>query len=892
VAIPTAFEQLIVELINRARLDPLAEAARQGFDLNAGLAAGTITVAQKQPLAFNTRLGDAADAHSSWMLSADVFSHTGSGGSNPGQRMLAAGYEGWTWGENIAWSGSTGSINVAAETVNHHDMLFESAGHRVNIMNSSFREIGVGMMTGDFRYGQTTYNALMTTQNFAASGSAFFVTGVVINDLDDDRFYDIGEGLGGVTVTVRNDMVNETSMATWSSGGYSLAINSYGERDVVFTGSGIAAETGVRVDLGDGNVKIDLADSNTVIASATATLLAGAANLRLIGINPIDGTGNALGNAIHGNISANVLFGLDGNDALYGGGGNDVLDGGNGNDILRGEAGADILRGGIGDDTIYADAGDNLAELSGGEGFDTLYFAGTVNFDWQAKGFEALNPSGDGAVVTPPPPPPPPPPVPNVPTAGNDTINGTEENDELHGLAGNDIINGQSGHDWIDGGLGVDRMTGGFGDDTYVVDNASDVVTETAGQGSDTIVTSLASFSLSRFAAVEALTYGNGEAADLNFPGTGNALVNTIIGGGGNDTLNGGLGADLMLGGAGNDTYMVDNAGDRAEDSGGEADRVLATVSYTLGDGIELLTLQAGSRTPINGTGNDLNNTITGTLANNVIDGRGGADRMSGGSGNDTYIVDHQGDAVIESSRGGIDTVRASASHVLSANVEYLVLIGDGDINGTGNGLANTITGNAGDNVLDGGAGIDRMAGGLGDDTYVVDTARDVVTELADQGNDTIVSRLSTFSLASYAAVENLRYDNGTAADLAFTGAGNGLANIIAGGAANDRLSGLAGDDVLFGGAGSDQLSGGLGADQFVFVFGETGADTVTDFDVTDTLLIDSRFDLGDGEFLMAAFETVGADLKLTIDATTSITLKNAAGLMLTADNFGHYDIA
>ena len=325
-ATPTAVEQLILELINRARLDPLAEAALQGVGLNENLAAGTITAAQKQPLAFNTLIGDSADAHSAWMLSTDTFSHTGSGGSNPGQRMLAAGYEGWAWGENIAWSGTTGTVNVAAEAVNHHDMLFESAGHRTNIMNASFREIGIGTLTGDFRSGQTNYNAVMTTQNFAASGSAFFVTGVAINDLDDDRFYDIGEGLGGVTVTVRNDMVNETSTATWSSGGYSLVINSFGERDVVFAGAGIAAETGVRVMLGDGNVKIDLADSNTLISSATAALLAGAANLKLIGVNPIDGSGNALANTIHGNTSANVLAGLDGNDQLFGGAGNDVLD--------------------------------------------------------------------------------------------------------------------------------------------------------------------------------------------------------------------------------------------------------------------------------------------------------------------------------------------------------------------------------------------------------------------------------------------------------------------------------------------------------------------------------------------------------------------------------------
>ena len=196
-------------------------------------------------------------------------------------------------------------------------------------------------------------------------------------------------------------------------------------------------------------------------------------------------------------------------------------------------------------------------------------------------------------------------------------------------------------------------MTGGLGDDTYIVDNASDAVVETAGQGFDTIVSALASFSLSRFAAVEALVYDNGEAADLNFSGVGNALANTIAGGSGNDTLNGGLGADLMRGGDGNDTYIVDNAGDRTEDTGGDGDRVQASVSYTLDDGIETLTLLGSRRTPMNATGNALDNTITGTQAANVIDGGAGADRMSGGTGNDTYHVDDEGDVVIEAAKGG-----------------------------------------------------------------------------------------------------------------------------------------------------------------------------------------------------------------------------------------------
>ncbi len=92
-AAPSNYEQLILELINRARLDPPAEAVRLGVPLNQGLSSGSISSASKQPLAYNSLLNDAAAAHSNWMLAADIFSHTGSGGSDPQDRMEAAGYQ-------------------------------------------------------------------------------------------------------------------------------------------------------------------------------------------------------------------------------------------------------------------------------------------------------------------------------------------------------------------------------------------------------------------------------------------------------------------------------------------------------------------------------------------------------------------------------------------------------------------------------------------------------------------------------------------------------------------------------------------------------------------------------------------------------------------------------
>ena len=93
----TAVEQMILELINRARLDPAAEAARDGIDLNEGLPAGTISAGSKQPLAMNEILLTIARAHDQDMIANNYFGHIDSSGKDPSERMTAAGYPFSTW---------------------------------------------------------------------------------------------------------------------------------------------------------------------------------------------------------------------------------------------------------------------------------------------------------------------------------------------------------------------------------------------------------------------------------------------------------------------------------------------------------------------------------------------------------------------------------------------------------------------------------------------------------------------------------------------------------------------------------------------------------------------------------------------------------------------------
>jgi Ca2+-binding RTX toxin-like protein len=175
---------------------------------------------------------------------------------------------------------------------------------------------------------------------------------------------------------------------------------------------------------------------------------------------------------------------------------------------------------------------------------------------------------------------------------------------------------------------------------------------------------------------------------------------------------------------------------------------------------------------------------------------------MVGGLGDDTYTVDNTADVVVEAPGEGSDLVNASATYTLAANIENLTLTGAGNINATGNDLANVITGNAGNNILDGGAAdgvTDTLFGGAGDDTYIMDSTLDTITDTA--GTDLVQSSVTfDLSAANVTGIENLTL-TGIAS---IWGTGNALDNVITGNGGDNRLDGGAGLDTLIGGAGND----------------------------------------------------------------------------------------
>ncbi|TPG94608.1 type I secretion C-terminal target domain-containing protein [Pseudomonas caspiana] len=333
-------------------------------------------------------------------------------------------------------------------------------------------------------------------------------------------------------------------------------------------------------------------------------------------------------------------------------------------------------------------------------------------------------------------------------------------------------------------------------------------------------------------------------------------------------------------------------------------------------------------------SGTDQADTLVGTLGNDTLDGHLGADTMTGGDGNDIYVVDNASDRVVETntSTSQIDTVQASVSWTLGANLENLVLTGVSAINGTGNERHNFITGNAANNVLDGAAGDDSMSGGDGNDTYYVDNADDSVIETNSNavsgGVDSVHSSLGAYTLGNN--VERLYIDSTGAAN----GTGNALDNTLFAGAGNnvldgrdgidtvsyeralsgvtvnlstsaqqntvgsgldtlkffenltgsayaDSLSGNSAANVLNGGAGNDTLVGGSGDDRLI---GGAGTDNLTGGTGADTYAFGALSDMGVGALrdVISGFKTTEGDhldltgldanpLTATVDAFTFI---------------------
>ncbi|MCZ4093341.1 calcium-binding protein [Sinorhizobium psoraleae] len=321
-------------------------------------------------------------------------------------------------------------------------------------------------------------------------------------------------------------------------------------------------------------------------------------------------------------------------------------------------------------------------------------------------------------------------------TENDDTLNGSDGRDQILGFGGNDRLFGVGGDDVIQGGAGDDRLEGGEGNDGLWGDAGRDELY--GGAGDDTLHAGIGGDHLDGGAGIDTVSYADAP---------GRAWADLNLGRGGGDepyypprTFDTYSGIENIDGSAFDDSFI-----------GSEEANVLRG-----GGGNDFLTGEGGNDTLDGGTGRDR---LEGHDGDDFLDGGAGGDKMWGGTGNDTYFIDSTDDRVDEADYGGtapdgIDTVRSSYSISLSnetifkGDIESLTLIGSGNLNGSGNDLANVVTGNTGANSLDGRAGDDTLAGGFGNDTlvggdgndsFLFNTALNAASDV-DKINDFLVS--------------------------------------------------------------------------------------------------------------------------------------------------------
>ncbi len=562
---------------------------------------------------------------------------------------------------------------------------------------------------------------------------------------------------------------------------------------------------------------------DTIVTAAAAFSLATFAGVEaLTGTSAATGfvgTGNALGNAITGTGGADSLDGAAGGDTLRGGGGGDTLAGGDDDDSAEGELGDDVLDGGAGSDTLRGgDGSDTLAGgesdvLAGGEGDDTYAIGTAPDSSLQIEEDEDATAGGLDTVVT-------------AAAAfslaafagiealtgtsattgfagtGNalaNTITGTEGADSLDGAAGNDTLLGRDGGDTLAGGEGDDSVLGGTGDDSLA-----------GGAGTD-----------------------------------------WLEGGDGADTIDAGEGGDVLAGVEGDDTYLLGTLAEGQVDVleaigfafglgtiNFGADRfVTARASFDLQGFLAIEGLVGTLDTGFAGTGNLLDNTVTGAAGHDTLLGLEGDDTLLGLDGLDS-LEGGDGDDSLDGGDGSDWLTGGGGTDRLAGGAGFDLLTADGE--------ADTLEGGADNDTLDGAAGGGALlAGGDGDDIYELGgAALDDLTiiELDGYGGgfDEARSDLAVIDMGDpdFASIEWLeaRYAAGSHVT------GNDSTTTIVAGAGDDTLLGLGDSDGLQGGEGNDSLEGGDGDDG---LRGGVGADTLIGGEGNDYLIGEFPFEAG-----------------------------------------------
>jgi Ca2+-binding RTX toxin-like protein len=541
------------------------------------------------------------------------------------------------------------------------------------------------------------------------------------------------------------------------------------------------------------NIPVSQARLNSVQSSVNFVLPTGIDNLTLTGAANLVGTGNS---------DADLIVGNDGSDTLIAGGSLSTLIGGTGDDLFVVNSSTDIVQAGVrvANDTIQSSASFTLIN-----GVNTLVLTGSGN----------------------------------LLGVGNSAAN------LILGNAGNDTLQGGAGNDTLVAGSGIATLLGGAGNDTFIVNNVSDVVQDTV-TGHQNAVLSSVSFTLPTNVNALVLTGSAdliGTANSGNDSLTANSGNDTLIAGSGNDTLVSGSGTNVLVAGSGQDTFVINNAGDVIQGvPAGSNDAILSSVSYVLPTGINVLTLTGAPN--LVATGNSANDSIVAGAGNDTLIAGSGIDTLVGGAGNTTFVVNNTADVVRNASVASQDTIKSSVNYVLPTNVNTLVLTGAG-LRGTGNAAADTLVA---------AASADTLVGGGGNTMFVIGSADDVVQESSSSAHDTIQTSVS------YVLSTNVN-------TLILTGSGNLAA------------TGNTGNDTLVSNSGMDTLSGAGGSN--LFVVNNSGDVLQDSFGGNDTVQSSVSYALGAG--INTLVLTGSAALTATGNAGNDLIEANGGGDTLVA---------
>jgi Ca2+-binding RTX toxin-like protein len=578
--------------------------------------------------------------------------------------------------------------------------------------------------------------------------------------------------------------------------------------------------------------------SSTVDAGFSYTLPTNVNALTLTGTGNLTGTANTGSDTLVSNSGVDTLAGGSGADVFVVNNTADVLTNVNATDTVEssvnytmptglghllltgsatvtasGNAVSDVITANAGVDTLTAGSG--VATLIGGAGSDTFVLdsaSDVVQESYVGTG-SVIQSSANVTLPT------------NVNSlvltgSGNLAATGNTGNDSMVGNGGNDTLTAGGGIDTLVAGSGLATLTGGASNDTFIVNNASDVVQSSSTTASDTVQSS-ANFTLPTNVNLLVLTGTSSLSATTNSGNdvvTGNAGSDTLTGTAGADTLIAGSGVDTLVGGTGNDSFIVNNTSDVVSVGGTHgADTVQASTNYTLSGNVTTLVLTGSAN--LSGTANSTGaDSIVGNAGNDTLTAEGGRDTLIagsglatlvGGSGGTVFVVNSTSDVIQGVSSGVSNELVSSVNATLPTNVDTLELSGVGNLSGTGNSDAsNVLIANSGNDTLVAGSAATTLEGGVGQDTFVVNSTGDSI-EAAASATNTVLSSIS-YTLPSYITTLEL---TGSAN---LTGTGNTLADSIVGNAGHDTLTAGVGNDTLVAGTGLATLVGGVGNDTFV----------------------------------------------------------------------------